>query len=141
MKINNMKLIQSINILQEYMTKRLPQKISYAIMRNFSTLSEEYKFYQKQYQKILEEYKEKIELDDNGDMKFDSNGVPVVSDDKSRNEIYNALSELLRIDIDVNLYLINDEDFNYEDSDRYDVLTPAEIYNLKILLCENKKIE
>lgn len=141
MKINNMKLVQVMNLLQGYMSKRLPQKISYAIMKNFSILSNEYQYYQKQYQKILEEYKDKIELDDDGKQKTDANGVPIVKDDKSRKEIYQALEELLSIEIDIDLHLVQDECFDYEDSDRYDALTPADLYNLKLLLCENETMK
>lgn len=138
MKINNMKLVQSMNVLQGYMSKRLPQKISYAVMKNFSILSNEYQYYQKQYQKILEEYKNHIETDDEGNPKTDENGVPVIADATTRNEIYQALEELLSIEVDIDLHLVSDDCFDYEDSDRYDALTPAELYNLKLLLCENE---
>lgn len=139
MKITNAALIGLVNMLQHYMDKKLPQKISYAIMRNFTVLSEEYQFYSKQYQKLIEEFKDKIERDDTGELKMDSSGFPVMNSIEDRQEFSKPLQELLSIEIDVEQFTLDESDLDYEDSDRYDLLSPADLYNLRLLLCSTDK--
>lgn len=139
MKITNAALIGLVNMLQHYMDKKLPQKISYAIMRNFTVLSEEYQFYSKQYQKLIEEFKDKIERDDTGEPKMDSSGFPVMNSIEDRQEFSKPLQELLSIELDVEQFTLDESELSYEDSDRYDPLSPADLYNLRLLLCSTDK--
>lgn len=139
MKITNEALIGLINMLQHYMDKKLPQKVSYAIMRNFTMLSKEYQFYSKQYQKLVDEFKDRIEKDESGDPKLDSNGFPVINDVKDRKDFCEPLDELLKIQVEVDRFTLDESDLNYEDSDRYDVLSPSDLYRLKMLLCDTEK--
>lgn len=139
MKITNKALISLVSMLQHYMDKKLPQKISYAVMRNFTILSDEYQFYSKQYQKLVDEFKDKIEKDESGDPKLDSNGFPVINNVKARKDFCEPLDELLNIQLEVERFTLDESDLNYEDSDRYDALSPADLYNLKVLLCDTEK--
>ena len=53
MKIKNLELIVIINILSSFNDKKLPQKISYAITRNYMILEKEYQYYDKEEQQLL----------------------------------------------------------------------------------------
>ena len=141
MKITNMRLVNIANTLEYYMKKKLPQKISYAITKNMIVVSSEYKIYNEQLQKLFADFDEHIEKDEEGNMKVNGNGIPLV--DKSVSEdFYKELSDLLNIVVDVNFYYIDQEVFDYEDNDRYDPLSAADIINLQAIICkpeENKK--
>ena len=56
MKIKNLELIVIINILSSFNDKKLPQKISYAITRNYMILEKEYQYYDKEIKKIFSQY-------------------------------------------------------------------------------------
>lgn len=135
MKINNFVLINMNQQLSNYASTRLPQKISYAITKNILILKNDIEVYEKALQKLFDSYKDYIEKDESGDMKYSSSGIPIISDDTARNDFSKELDELLNIEIDADLYRIDEELFNYEDSDRYDSMTAMDILKLRELLC------
>ena len=45
MKASNFDMVQMLNILAKYENIKLPQKISYAILKNLKFLQDEYKIY------------------------------------------------------------------------------------------------
>lgn len=138
MKIKNINLIIFVNVLQKYMDYKLPQKISYAIARNFTTLSEEYKFYSTQYEKLIKEFADKIEKDENDEFKFDERGIPIIEDPTDAASFAESINDLLNIEVDVDSFYINAEEFDYDDSEKYDALSPSDIHNLKSLLCKSE---
>ena len=140
MKINNFNLIQIENILNKYSEKKLPQKISFAITKNIIQLNENLEIYQKTLQKIFSSYDEYIIKDENGKPKVDKQKIPMV--DKEHQENFNKeIMDLLSIEIEVDLYQIEEDAFNYEDNDRYDILSAQDIYNLQIILCKQNNKE
>ena len=139
MKMNNATIIQLMNLLQKYKDSKLPQKISYAIGRNLIVFENEYKFYQNQLNSVLEKYNDDILKDENGEM-LTKNGIPVVKKE-SEQDFYKELNDLLSIDVEVNLYTVDEESFNYDDnSGRYDVLSPSNVAELSSVLCFEQNV-
>ena len=135
MKIKNIDLISINQILNTYAEKKLPQKISFAITKNMMILSKDLEVYFKSLQKILDEYKEFYKKNQNGETVNLPIGVPEV-DEGHMEEYIKELDELLGIEIEIELYTIDESVFDYDDtSGRYDVLTASDIIQLQNILC------
>lgn len=133
----NIEVIGVINVLNEISKKKLPQKINFAIMKNLLIFQKEYEVYVKSLQKLLEQYKDYILLDENGKQMQTSNGLPLVQDEV-RQEFEKEISELLNIKIDIPVYYVSDELFNYDETDgRYDIMTAQELITLQSIICKN----
>lgn len=136
MKIKNVDIINYLNVLSQFGNTRLPQKISYAITRNTSILTQEYSIYEKELAKIFEKYEERFEKDEQGNIKYAENGMPSFKGDTPPE--FNAdITTLLGIEIDVNLFLIQSEAFDYDDP-RYDSLTGNEMMLLQKIICRDE---
>jgi len=136
MILKNKDIITRMNILNEYGSKRLPQRISYAITRNVMLLSAIAESYNKELKKIIDSYKEYYEKDEKGNTKIDSvSGLPVIMSEHS-NEFISEVMELLDIEVEVNPHFIDESLFDY-DGEKYDVLSAVDIINLQKVLCKN----
>jgi hypothetical protein len=140
MKITNYALLSIMNILEIYESKKLPQKISYAITRNIMNVSKEYSIYDKQLNSIFNNYKGHMIKDDNGEIKTNSIGVPLV-DDSVKSEFEKQISDLLNFEINLEAYHIDLEAFDYDDQPTYDVLSAKDIMVLQSILCDPSKNE
>lgn len=142
MKIKNLELIVIINILSSFNDKKLPQKISYAITRNYMILEKEYQYYDKEIKKIFSQYEKYFELDNDNKPIVNTNGIPLIKDeykDEVQGKYTSEINELLNIEIDVDLYSISVDCFEYDDADnKYDILTPMEIMNLQRIICSKE---
>ena len=135
MKFANIEIINVMNILDKYSNKKFPQKIGYAITRNLMIVSKEYQVYETQLKKILEAYNDYIVKDDTGNIVTNNGGIPAVKEEKS-DEFNTELADLLNIRVNLDLYLIDEEYFNYDDkAGLYDVLSAKEIFTLQSILC------
>ena len=135
MILKNKDILARVNVLDEYCTKRFPQRISYAITRNAKIFSDEVELYNKELKKILDDYKEYYVNDENGKPKINEvNGLPVITHEHS-NDFMHEIMELLEIEVDVNPYFIKEELFDYDDS-KYDAMSAIDIMNLQNVLCE-----
>lgn len=139
MKINNFIIVNLLNMLQGFGDKRLPQKISYAITKNLLLINKEYDIYVSQLNKILEKYDAYSEKDENGQRKTSNQGLPIITNDIQRDNFNRELNELLSIEIDLKLFTINEDCFDYDDGDMYDSLTPSEIIALQNILCNSQE--
>ena len=137
MKMTNFKLVQTIEVLDKYTNKRFPQKISYAIMKNAVALKQEYEIYSKQLQSLFKAYEDKSIKDDKGNVTYTENGIPLIQA-KYEKAFTKELNELLNMEVEIDFYTVDSESFNYEESDRYDNLTPVEIMLLTSIMCNNK---
>lgn len=141
MKITNMGIVNTINILQGFLEKKLPQKISYAITRNYLIIQKDYECYSESLNKLFAQYNEHIVKDESGNVMSNDNGVPIVDSEVSE-EFNKEISTLLNIEIEVNLYQIPEEVFDYDDTDkRYDSLSAVDIMNLQTILCNQNNDE
>ena len=138
--LTNFDMIQILNILSQYENKKLPQRISYAIVKNSTAILSEYQIYKTQLEKIIKELRDndKVVLDEDGEMKVTEQGLPMVKEEYAK-EFQENLTELLNLQVDVDVFFIDEEVFNYEDSSRYDAMSATDIFNLKLVLCDNEK--
>lgn len=139
MKYRNSELVGIMNFLSRYDNKKLPQKISYAIIKNKILFSKEYSVYDEALKKIFDNYKDKFVLGENGQPVINEQGIPVVSSDVKK-EFENEILELLQIEVEIAPYTIPESHFDYEDTKGiYDVLTPTEIFMLIEVLCPKEE--
>lgn len=138
MKVTNMDLLTYVNILNKYADKKLPQKISYAITKNLMGLNEDFECYSKELNKVLSHYEDYFQKDENGELKVNESLIPILTDKDKTKEMVDELNELLAIEIDVNLYTISENVFDYED-DKYDSLSGLELFDLISVLCNKEE--
>lgn len=139
MKYKNIEIVNIVNFLNSISEKKLPQKISYAIMRNTSNFQKECNYYEQALKKILESYKDFFVKKSGDELVMTSIGVPLV-DDKHMEEYTEEIQELLDIEVEIQIYKIDSKDFDYEDPNgKYDVLTVKELLQLTNLFCKEDK--
>lgn len=139
MKYKNIEVVNIVNFLNSISEKKLPQKISYAIMRNTSNFQKECNYYEQALKKILEGYKDFFVKKSDDELVMTSIGVPLV-DNKHMKEYTEEIQELLDIEIEIQIYKIDSKDFDYEDPNgKYDVLTVKELLQLTNLFCKKDK--
>lgn len=139
MKYKNIEVVSIVNFLNSISEKKLPQKISYAIMRNTSNFQKECNYYEQALKKILEGYKDFFVKKSDNELVMTSIGVPLV-DNKHIKEYMEEIQELLDIEVEIQIYKIDSKDFDYEDPNgKYDVLTVKELLQLTNLFCKEDK--
>lgn len=139
MKYKNIEVVSIVNFLNSISEKKLPQKISYAIMRNTSNFQKECNYYEQALKKILESYKDFFVKKSDDELVMTSIGVPLV-DNKHMKEYMEEIQELLDIEVEIQIYKIDSKDFDYEDPNgKYDVLTVKELLQLTNLFCKEDK--
>ena len=135
MKIRNYMLLNYNQVLSECANWKLPQKISYAITKNLILVGKELEIYNAALGKLFDSYSDYYVKDENGNVVHMENGLPQVDDDHSA-DLNDDIQELLNTEIDFDAYHISDEAFDYEDSDRYDPLSAADMLRLRQVLCD-----
>lgn len=136
----NYDMIQILNSAKQFENKRFPQKVSYAIMKNLIALTNESEIYTKQLQAMQNKYKEadKLMLNDDGELIMNESGIPMPKKEYEQ-EYLTELTDLLNFEVEVELYAISDDALDYDDADKYDVLTPVEMLTVMKFVCEDKK--
>ena len=137
MKITNVGIINTMQFLNKYSDKKLPQKISYAISRNKHYLEDEYSVYQESLEKLIRSYNEYFEKDDDGNIKTHENGIPFIDLDHDQ-DFREELAQLLSMEVEVKKYTIPMESFDYDDNGKYELLSANDIDNLINILCEKE---
>lgn len=141
MKLTNFTVITMLNILDKFVKKKLPQKISYAITRNILLLQEDYHCYMKSLDKLFSDYDKYIVRDEKNHIMHNDMGIPIV-ESKVEKEFHQEIENLLNIEIEKDLYSISEENFDYEDTtNRYDSLSAVDIMNLQAILCNQDETE
>lgn len=139
MTITNFDLIQIYNLLESCGSKKFPQKISFAITKNLIDLKAEVDIYQQALQKLFQSYDSVIIKKEDGTPELNEQGVPKVKEEERVNFEHDLL-DLLNTEVDIKFYQIDQELFNYDD-DRFDILTPQDMFNLQKVLCKQEKKE
>ena len=135
MKIRNFELLTIANILGSFGNKKMPQKISYAITRCNMCLANELEYYNECLKNIISNYEPYIIKDNDGNPKLYPTGIPMVKKEYEK-DYDKDVTDLLNIEIEVDIYTIDENCFNYDDSNnKYDVLSPIEITQLQQILC------
>ena len=135
-KVTNFAIVNMINFLESMSDKKLPQKIDYAIARNIITLSKDYEIYSKSLIRIYESYKGFAIEDEDGNIMRNDMDIPILSDEEKQKQMNDEISELLNIEIDVDMFMIDEEVFNYDDTDKYDSISAMDIINLQNIICD-----
>lgn len=136
MKYKNSMIVNNLNILGVFAEKRLPQRISYAITRNLMLLQKEYQCYETEMKKLQEKYADSIMYTDNKEITRDNYGVPVLKNAEEQKNYNKDLFELLNIEVEIPLFFISNEEFNYnDDTGRYDSMSASDIMALQSVLC------
>ena len=78
MELKNIDMIDRVAVLSKFGDMHLPQKISYAIMRNTTILKKEMEIYQKSLDVIMDKYSEWFVKDENGKNVILPSGVPTL---------------------------------------------------------------
>lgn len=135
MKLTNESVVNILNMLDYYSNKKLPQKISYAITRNLMLIGKNYEYYINSLHKLFSDYDNYIVKDENNNILRNDDGIPIV-DNQVKKEFDAEISNLLNVEIEIELYCIPENIFDYDDNnDRYDSLSAADIINLQNILC------
>lgn len=133
-KVKNFMIIRMLNTLNNYSEKRLPPKISYGIIKNVRILQDEYVIYESQLKKLFADYEGKYVTDETGNVTMRKDGTPVIKDEYAK-DFYADLDSLLNLETEINLFRQEFDIFNYQDNERYDVLTPKETSDLAEIIC------
>lgn len=142
MRINNFLMINTLNLLNDYMTYKLPQKISYAIIKNHNLLKNDAAVYNAAYEKLEQRYAEFFQKDKDDNVCRNELGTPLFTNNEIGEKFTDELAELLNIENDYDFYYIDESYFDYDDSDcRYDVLLPKDILVLQSIICEHPEQE
>lgn len=132
MKIKLKEVAGYLSGLMELSEKRLPAKVSYAVMKNQKALEMEYKDLDQQRVKLCETY---AKQDENGEY-ITKDGNYIFSDE-NRELFSKEYNDVLEEEIEVNIHLIAIEELDKcDESDRYDVVTPKDFMTLELMLKE-----
>lgn len=138
MKLTNFTIVNMINTLEKFSEKKFPQKISYAITRNLILLQTDYNCYIKSLNKLFADYNDHMVRDKNNNVVNNDMGIPIVDNDVEK-EFNEEISNLLNIEIELELYHIPENVFDYEDNtNRYDSLSAVDIMSLQGILCNQE---
>lgn len=139
MKYKNLEIINIYQILNSFSGMKFPQKIAYAIIKNMKILQFDVDTYNTSFHSLEDKYIDDIEKDEHGEIKRVENGSPIFKSTEKIEEFFAEYEELANIEIDINLYHIDEELFNYDDNNgKYDVLAPKDIIILQSILCEEE---
>lgn len=137
MSLTNIELVKMLSTLGPFKSKKLPQKISYAITKNIRNCKGEYEIYIEELNKIISRYKDFYIKDEKDELTIDENGLPVI-DDEHKKEFQSDIMELLQFKVMVNVHTIPYDSFDYDDAGKYDVLTCDEILALQDIMCKDE---
>lgn len=135
--MKNFELIRTQAVLNKYTQMHLPQRIGYAIVKNLDIIENELKIYGKSLKNILDSYSDYFIYKEDGSVEMFPAGVPRV-DDAHKQAYMDEINELLNMDTDAHLYLINDEVFDYDDSDKYDAISISDLMQLRDILSQSE---
>ncbi|EHK2402035.1 DUF1617 family protein [Clostridium perfringens] len=124
-KMTNKEILEKVNVLGEISLRKLPVKVSYAIGKNISKVERELKHYNKERQKLIEEYCLK---EDDGTLKITEGNYDI---DPERLEYFNKeINELQEIEVEMDIHKFNIELLNgYE-------MSPGELMCIDFMIEE-----
>ncbi|EDT14117.1 DUF1617 family protein [Clostridium perfringens] len=127
-KMTNKEILEKVNVLGEISSRKLPVKVSYAIGKNITKVERELKHYNKERQKLIEEYCLK---EDDGTLKITDGNYDI---DPARLKDFNKeIDELQEIEVEMDIHKFNIELLNgYE-------MTASEMMCIDFMLEDIKK--
>mgnify|MGYP003314866508 CR=1 FL=1 len=98
----------------------------------------EYQYYEVEMKKLEAKYDGSFVHTEKGEITRDQKGIPILSTNQEQEAYNKELYELLNIEIDIPVYYIDSEEFNYDnDAGRYDIMSASDILTLQSVLCDN----
>ena len=135
MRTNYQKIIEYVNILGKYSNYKLPQKINFIITKNLINLEPFVTVYSKSLENIYRVYEPYTLKDDEGNILCYESGIHKV-DDAHFKEYCEEITQLLETEAEVDLCHVDFSVFDYEDGEKYDVLSSVDLVDLRSILCE-----
>ncbi|HAT4162109.1 TPA: DUF1617 family protein [Clostridium perfringens] len=124
-KMTNKEILEKVNVLGELTARKLPVKVSYAIGKNISKVERELKLYNKERQKLIEEYCLK---EDDGTLKITEGNYDI--DPKRLEDFNKEINELQEIEVEIDIHK-----FNIELLDGYE-MSPGELMCIDFMIEE-----
>ncbi|AMN31766.1 DUF1617 family protein [Clostridium perfringens] len=124
-KMTNKEILEKVNVLGELTARKLPVKVSYAIGKNISKVERELKLYNKERQKLIEEYCLK---EDDGTLKITEGNYDI--DPKRLDDFNKEINELQEIEVEIDIHK-----FNIELLDGYE-MSPGELMCIDFMIEE-----
>ena len=136
MKTDYKNIILFVNILDKYSTYKLPQKINFAITKNLINLNIHVEIYSRSLENIYNVYDSYMLKDEDGNNLCYDSGLYQV-DDAHFKEYSDEITQLLDTEVEIDLYYVDFSVFDYDDGEKYDLLSPSDIITLKQILCKS----
>ena len=111
MKVKNKDIVTFLNGIGGFKDKRFPVKVTYAINKNIKAVPGAAEAYKNTFDELRNQYMDK---DAEGNIKYDE--------------------ELREIEVDIDLIMLNYDDLEKCDSDKYGTLTVRDMETLDIML-------
>lgn len=108
MKLTNQIIVNSIQGIQDFSTKELPYKVTLQVSKNINILDNILEDYNKEYQKLAEEYLEKNA--EGGFIPSEDNPNSFLIKKGKEQEYLDKLNTLLNFENEVDLYMIKSTD-------------------------------
>ena len=105
-------------------------KVTYAINKNIKAVTGAAEAYNNTFDELRNQYMDK---DAEGNIKYDEEGEPKFLEGK-RDEFLKELEELREIEVDIELIILNYDDLEKCDSDKYSALTVRDMDVLSIMI-------
>ncbi|WP_238906626.1 hypothetical protein [Clostridium sp. YIM B02506] len=125
-KLSNEQIINDANKLRAISEKQLPVKVSYALAKNIGKIESELKVYNKERNKLLDQYATK---DEKGEFKFDKEGQ-VIFKDGCKEKWDKDINELLEIENEIDIHK-----FNINELEGYSI-SPSELMVIDYMIQE-----
>ena len=125
-KLSNEQIINDANKLRAISEKQLPIKVSYALAKNIGKIESELKVYNKERNKLLDQYATK---DEKGEFKFDKEGQ-VIFKDGCKEKWDKDINELLEIENEIDIHK-----FNINELEGYSI-SPSELMVIDYMIQE-----
>lgn len=125
-KLSNEQIINDSNKLRAISEKQLPIKVSYALAKNIGKIESELKVYNKERNKLLDQYATK---DKKGEFKFDKEGQ-VIFKDGCKEKWDKDINELLEIENEIDIHK-----FNINELEGYSI-SPGELMVIDYMIQE-----
>lgn len=126
MKLSEVRVRQQ-NLMQ-FASKKLPNKLGYAIAKNLIKLESEVSLIEKQRIAIIEGYAKK---DEAGNPVIENNVYDIKGHEEDFQKEY---SEFLETETEIDIYTVPCDVLDQLENDRYDVLSPAELVTLDFMI-------
>lgn len=124
MKLSNLQLVNSIQVLKQLSNQSLPIKVSFYVSKNIKSIQAAAEVFEEEKKKLMKQYCEKKE---DGSLNVHEDGTVDILDKEGWNKDF---GELLELESEVDVIKISISDFNQT------AITPQEVQAVEFMLKE-----